>query len=48
MAVAANEYGAKLIHISTDYVFGGNLEISKAHSEDDPKAPVTEYGRTKL
>lgn len=48
LAIAANKAGAKLIHISTDYVFGGNLSIDKAHNEDDPKAPVTEYGRTKL
>ena len=48
LAIAANKAGAKLVHISTDYVFGGNLSIDKAHSEDDPKAPVTEYGRTKL
>ncbi len=48
LAIAANKVGAKLVHISTDYVFGGNLSIDKAHNEDDPKAPVTEYGRTKL
>ncbi|MBR2743812.1 MAG: dTDP-4-dehydrorhamnose reductase [Clostridia bacterium] len=48
LAIAANKIGAKLVHISTDYVFGGNLSIDKAHNEDDPKAPVTEYGRTKL
>ena len=48
LAVAASKAGAKLIHISTDYVFGGNLSVDKAPSEDDPKAPVTEYGRTKL
>lgn len=48
LAIAANKAGAKLVHISTDYVFGGNLSIDKAHNEDDPKAPVTEYGRTKL
>lgn len=48
LAIAAKKVGAKLIHISTDYVFGGNLPIDQAHNEDDPKAPVTEYGRTKL
>lgn len=48
LAIAASKAGAKLIHISTDYVFGGNLSVDKAHNEDDPKAPVTEYGRTKL
>ena len=48
LAIAAKKSGAKLIHISTDYVFGGDLDISKAYSEEDEKVPVTEYGRTKL
>lgn len=48
LAIAAKKSGAKLVHISTDYVFGGNLPIDKSYSEDDPKNPVTEYGRTKL
>lgn len=36
-----------LIHISTDYVFGGNLN-NKPCNEDEPVNPTGAYGRTKL
>lgn len=48
LAKAAKAAGAKLVHISTDYVFGGDLDVSKDYKEDDPKSPVTVYGKTKL
>lgn len=48
LAKAAKAAGSKLVHISTDYVFGGNLDISKDYKEDDKKEPVTAYGKTKL
>ncbi|MGO2358372.1 MAG: dTDP-4-dehydrorhamnose reductase [Mesonia sp.] len=41
---AAN--GAKLIHISTDYIFDGTSEIP--YKESDVSAPINWYGETKL
>lgn len=48
LAKAAKAAGATLVHVSTDYVFGGNLSLDKDYSEDDSKNPVTAYGITKL
>ena len=48
LAKAAKAVGSKLVHISTDYVFGGDLDLSKTYKEDDEKKPVTAYGITKL
>lgn len=48
LAKSAKTVGAKLVHISTDYVFDGDLNVSKDYDEDDEKEPVTVYGKTKL
>ena len=48
LAKAANANKSILVHVSTDYVFGGDLDISKDYMEDDSKNPVTAYGKTKL
>ena len=45
---AAKENGCTFIHISTDYVFPGNLPIDQVYTEDMEPAPVSAYGRTKL
>lgn len=45
LAHAAKSLGAPLIHLSTDYVFDGIGD--RPWREDDPVAPLGEYGRTK-
>ena len=48
LAMAAKENDCTLVHISTDYVFSGDLDVEKCYKEDDAKGPVTVYGKTKL
>lgn len=47
LAHAAKMAGIPLIHISTDYVFGGNTG-NLPRTEDEPVNPTGAYGRTKL
>lgn len=46
LAGVAARSGARLIHISTDYVFSGSG--TRPYRETDSTAPSTVYGRTKL
>jgi dTDP-4-dehydrorhamnose reductase len=45
VARASRERGLRLVHVSTDVVFSGQL--GRPLREDDPVDPVTDYGRTK-
>jgi dTDP-4-dehydrorhamnose reductase len=46
LARACRKLGAKLVHVSTDYVFPGDGR--RPYAETDPTGPRSCYGRTKL
>ncbi len=45
LAVAARAAGARLVTISTDYVFDGSAR--EPYAEDAPRHPISAYGRSK-
>lgn len=45
LAAASAEHGARLVTISTDYVFDGRA--TTPYAEDRPRDPINAYGRTK-
>ena len=46
LAKAANEVGAKMLYVSTDYVFDGTA--TEPYEVDQATSPLGAYGRTKL
>ena len=46
LALACKKSGAKLVHISTDYVFDGTANIP--YEEFDSPNPLSVYGKSKL
>jgi len=48
LAIAAEQYRIIFVHISTDYVFGGEKSTNIYYTENDEKKPHSVYGKTKL
>jgi dTDP-4-dehydrorhamnose reductase len=48
LAASLARQGGRLLHISTDYVFDGRKPVPEPYLEDDPVAPLSYYGQTKL
>ncbi|MCK5655498.1 MAG: dTDP-4-dehydrorhamnose reductase [Candidatus Aureabacteria bacterium] len=46
IAVNSSKYGARVIHISTDYIFDG--QKSTPYTETDTPSPINVYGSSKL
>jgi dTDP-4-dehydrorhamnose reductase len=47
LASECQEIKAKLVHISTDYVFGGDPKRNQLYTEEAPVSPINTYGLTK-
>lgn len=48
IAAEACRIGAKVVHISTDYVFDGQKPLPLGYGEKDPPSPRNIYGKSKL
>jgi len=48
LAQACGRHGARLLHVSTDYVFPGDRTGGPPYDVDDEPGPKGAYGRTKL
>lgn len=48
LALACKGQGCALLHMSTDYVFGGDARRRTPYAETDPPSPINVYGIAKL
>ena len=48
LAQSADHHNARLVHISTDYVFSGRKKVPQPYVEKDVPNPISNYGHTKL